>query len=77
MMVAGLSVKGEAKFPKYENFRKLPPDAPGWGSYREPDFTGSGIDYCASRLPNAAIMRRITARIDAGMVSIIVIADGP
>jgi hypothetical protein len=47
------------------------------GSYREPDFTGSGIDYCASRLPNAAIMRRITARIDAGMVSIIVIADGP
>lgn len=25
-----------------------------WGTYRELDFSGSGIDYCALRVPNAA-----------------------
>jgi hypothetical protein len=39
------------------------------GSYRKCDFSGSGIDYCALRLPNAATMMEITASKVAGMVS--------
>jgi hypothetical protein len=39
--------------------------------------SGGGVVYGASREPNVAIMRRITARTVAGMVSITEIADGP